>query len=1066
MKKIFTTLLLLSISLVQLWAAPVDRTKALQAAQAFLASKGIALKTNLNTAYRAPRKGAPAQSQAASYYIFANGQGGGFVVVSGDDRTPAILGYSDSGTFDESNMPDNMRAWLQTYADQIEALDSQADKVTVRKTKSRKASQATSHSVAPLLTTTWDQGTPYNNLCPDHPSGEKTVTGCVATAMAQMMYHHRAASATSLLKATDAYTTKSVSISVPSYPAGSPINWNDMIDDYSKGYTEAQGTAVAQLMAYVGSALHMDYNIGDNGGSGAAPEQMAYALKQHFGYDASTKLIYRNSYDIESWEKRIYDELQANCPVVYGGGSSKGGHAFVIDGFDGDELFHVNWGWSGQSNGYFLLSILNPNNTTGIGASSSSDGYSIEQAALVGARPATTSTTFHVPELSAQPNNVENGNIHYTFANISTKNMYSDLGIGYIDSNNNIVLLKNKGYDLQFGRTGIFPDISFNLSYSAFPEDGTYDIFPIYKPQGSTEWYLCDTDDHLALTATRQGTSLAINDNNIYYSGTESINITSITFPGAKMVKVEQPVKVSITNNGDEYNGVLYCFASTSSTKGEFMSRTGLAMKPGRSQTIDMAFTPETAGTYNVWICTDEDGTNVLAQSTVTITEASSEKSLNVSSFTLNNLSADGTTIYGNDISGSIVITNTGSTAFSGDIIVFLMASDTQHSSYKSVDHKLPKLSLAANESTTIDFKFNNHGLNRYYVLQLIYNTNGYPALNGGISSVYLLEPGVTVYKADGTSSATKAGSSITIADDVVAVDFAGLTGIESIEPNQNPNVLYYFDSASDVPSALTGNIVCGETAGTINLDDQYAFYVPKTFTAQSACYKRTNTIGTNGTGGWETMVLPFDVNDGIYQDSRKLDWFKADGEKDKNLWVMDFARDQDGTVVFGYASSIEANRPYIIAVPYDRWGEEWNLVGKELSFRANNVTILSEAIAATGSANYVFKGTTIAKQLTSAYLMNSEGTAFLQTDGEAKPFRAYFVGKNDAANAARQLSIYIDDDTPTAIALPNVNTAQPSAIFNLSGMKVGQTSNASDGTATQNLPKGIYIINGKKIVK
>ena len=110
MKKNFTTLLLLSISLVQLWAAPVDRTKALQAAQAFLASKGIALKTNLNTAYRAPRKGAPVQSQAASYYIFANGQGGGFVVVSGDDRTPAILGYSDSGTFDESNMPDNMRA--------------------------------------------------------------------------------------------------------------------------------------------------------------------------------------------------------------------------------------------------------------------------------------------------------------------------------------------------------------------------------------------------------------------------------------------------------------------------------------------------------------------------------------------------------------------------------------------------------------------------------------------------------------------------------------------------------------------------------------------------------------------------------------------------------------------------------------------------------------------------------------------------------------------------------------------------------------------------------------------
>ena len=112
----------------------------------------------------------------------------------------------------------------------------------------------------------------------------------------------------------------------------------------------------------------------------------AEAYTKYFGYDNSCYVGERRDYSIDDWFDMLYNEIEQGFPVLFSGFSSGGGHAFVLDGFDGENLFHLNWGWGGGSNGWFLVGILNPGDTSGIGASSSSDGYSMSQRALFNLR--------------------------------------------------------------------------------------------------------------------------------------------------------------------------------------------------------------------------------------------------------------------------------------------------------------------------------------------------------------------------------------------------------------------------------------------------------------------------------------------------------------------------------------------------------------------------------------------------------------------------------------------------------------------------------------------------------
>ncbi|MBR6456128.1 MAG: C10 family peptidase, partial [Prevotella sp.] len=229
--------------------------------------------------------------QVNGLYVFKMAKNEGFVIVSNDDRTEPILGYSDSGNFDPDNMPDNMRAWLQGYADQIAWLNEHGVENAVA-TLPTLTGTPVKHPIEPLISTRWNQDTPYNDLAPEYAAGEKSATGCVATAMAQVMnYHKWPETQTAALSGYTKDYSGATCVAVDAVPA-TTFDWNNMIDDYRSGYTAAQGTAVATLMRYCGQSVKMNYGAS----SGANTGGVADALKNYFNYASTTAYKDRSFY--------------------------------------------------------------------------------------------------------------------------------------------------------------------------------------------------------------------------------------------------------------------------------------------------------------------------------------------------------------------------------------------------------------------------------------------------------------------------------------------------------------------------------------------------------------------------------------------------------------------------------------------------------------------------------------------------------------------------------------------------------------------------------------------------
>lgn len=305
-KTVLFMLMLAALHPHQASARQVSEEQAAATARMFLSQRGIAGAMH-QAPRRAPRR-VPAPDVDAPYYIFNVGSGEGYVVVSGDDRTAAILGYADHGSLDGKALPDALCYLLDGYAQQIAWLDANPQ-------PRRAEAPAVRTPIAPLLQTQWNQGSPYNSLCPlvtyatdDAEVQERAVTGCVATSMAKVMnYHQWPAAATVPLPA---YTTRTLNLEVPALKP-TTFSWDAMTNSYSgTSSTEAQ-TAVATLMQHCGTALQMDYNRSGAGGSSAYYVSVAEALRLYFGYDSDVCYVQRHHYSYLEWVGMIYAELAA-----------------------------------------------------------------------------------------------------------------------------------------------------------------------------------------------------------------------------------------------------------------------------------------------------------------------------------------------------------------------------------------------------------------------------------------------------------------------------------------------------------------------------------------------------------------------------------------------------------------------------------------------------------------------------------------------------------------------------------------------------------------------------------
>lgn len=1054
-------------------AAPVSRQQALEAATSFMRQKGLSVAAgNVRMAYRAPLK---KNSEATAYYVFnatspqgSNGSGQGFVIVSGDDRTVPILGYADKGAFDPDRLPANLQAWLESCEAQIRQLGENVhENVNTNGNKKgkapRKEAEASKKAIIPMLTTTWNQDDPYNRMCPVL-SNKRCVTGCVATAMAQTMFYHRANSVGATQADISGYTTSSYGLTVNSIPAGTTLDWANMLDDYSGNETDEQCNAIAVLLAACGASVSMDYGIYETGGSSASSSAIPNALKTYFGYQAEMSYKSRENYTIDEWDNLIFNELKNNRPVIYNGDTSRGGHAFVIDGYDGDGLYHVNWGWGGMSDGYFVLSVMNPNNTSGIGASTTGEGYSINQGAVIGVQPDAFETEPEIQTLTADNLSLSGNTITAYFRNNTSNSHMVLCGFGVVDANGQAVLVNDWIYSASNLPSGNwYPNVDITISSSNFSNaglsPGTYQLVPVCQMDDNEEWIPCNraATDYVEAVYADDGTVTLI-----LHTAEVNLQASDFEFPGSLVAGTSQTVNFNISNLGDEFNGVVYFFLN-----GDYTSKTGVALAAGKTLRTSFNFVPASAGTYTIDITLDEEGTQSIGSTQVEITAGSTVQSLEVLSFVVENADPNNNnTIYGTTLNGTAVIKNNASTVYAGDLIAYLFSNTEPYGSFSYVQSNNFSLVVPAGGQTTVDVSFPELSTDLYYMVSFRYDSNN--KLTNSNFSPYDMEPGLVVWKADGTTVATAADANVSVPDYATAVDLTG-TGVTNVSPNQNPNTLYYIGENDDLPNGLADkNVIRGNSASSIALSEGNDFYVPKTFTASEISFSMTPAITTNGKGGWSTLVLPFEVTSVTRTDTHQsLDWFRSRTDSDKDFWMKSFAEVNGTTALFGYAAQHEANVPYIVAFPGSKWGEEYNLGGKELVFSGHNARLTADARMISSTSVYNFVGTTTAQELTGAFCLNETGNQFARANESValQPFRAYFVAKTQTSALPTKLTIGSVNETTTDLLIPIATDGERVDVYDISGTKVRTIVVKGGSLQLDTLPKGVYIIKGKKIV-
>ena len=897
---------------------------------------------------------APSASQltmakkVSGLYVINIGKSEGFVIVSPDDRTDAILGYADSGNLNPDNMPENMKAWLQGYADEIAW--AKRHNITANATTAQRAHRAVKTAIAPLVSAQWNQNDPYNKHVNNSTYFDYSdvVTGCVATAMAQVMYYtakKAGLSSSYTLVATDSYTTK-WGKTIPVVPANTALNWSSMKDTYTSGETGAAADAVATLMKACGASVKMSYANVDNGGSSANSNIIDDALITYFGYDETTQYADRSFYSYLNWIELLYNELSQGRAILYSGQSIGGGHEFVCDGYQSEDYFHINWGWGGKSDGFFKLAALAPDEQ-GIGGSTSTEGYNAGQSAVIGIQLKGGSGTVldvHKNTVSLTLNGVsadktsittdETANITFNITNNSEDIYDGEIGIKYIDG------------DLGDGKMFIIPaGETQNCVVEFRPKTaGTYKI-TAYKPNGIGGYGSIDPSNSKCVEVT-------------VTAGSATDNLTLTLTPAV--------------DNAELYSGTTY-------------------------------------------------------------------------------------DLYGNIFKAVVRIQNTSTTTdYSGKLLWKLLPKS--YSGTFTFDDKkiyIPKDSYIDVPITVEGLDYNE----TFYRLALNYRFNGDKAETSWRQ--YYLYPAIIAYKADGTKTVTKpSGTNFYAPDNVLAVDVTGM-GITTAT-SAEPNCLFIIGESDESPTGVGNVIVKGTssyTATNIELTDGSDFYSPVDFTASNIEFTFNNNRRADGTKGWNTIMLPFDVSE-VTANGTAIGWFNSNTDTGKQFWLKEFTSDAPGVVNFSFTNEMKANTPYIIALPGNHWGSEYDLSDKTIKFIGQDVVVKKSERGIVTAENYRFIGNTQQDNTVNIYCINNDGDKFILDNGSA-PFRAFF--KADIFDrTVTSLAIGFDETTgiksltltPAPIGKGN------DAIYDLQGRRIGQWS-----TLNSQLRPGLYIINGKKVI-
>ena len=551
-------------------------------------------------------------TEGKAYYTFDNGNNRGFVIVSGDDRLPEVIGYATKGELTDDNMPIQLKSLLDAFEKRYGEMvgdDALMERATAERQALTRSYLSANVSVSPLLgDIVWGQDTPFNNLCP--LSGEQhCVTGCVATAMAQVMAYHKYPA--KLQADIPAYSRNGFPLGAITASSAPAYDYANMLGNYSiSSYTNAQASAVATLMFHSGCALQMGYGVY---ASSASSYCIPYALAHYFGYDESTlAYITRADYSLADWCKIIDHELTNKRPVIYSGRNTTiGGHAFVCDGADGNGFYHINWGWSGSCNGYFDITILNEYESE---SATAADGFNSDNDIVIGIRPAGATTTAPIAKgkgLFANFNSVSSSKATRTnaaqnfsgTANITVFNISSKAFDGWVA----LAVEKGEGFELISSK--------YKVNITATTLSGTYyfqstDIsFSYCFPVGVTKiWVVYGNGDSVTGVCSgfekRPYYYANATETSINYSLGHTLSAT-ITSDATIYAGISNDLTLTMTNTGsNEYldNVLIYTSSTTTKPSSETSKMMMTVAANGGSTTRQLPVSPTEAGDLYVWI--------------------------------------------------------------------------------------------------------------------------------------------------------------------------------------------------------------------------------------------------------------------------------------------------------------------------------------------------------------------------------------------------------------------------------------------------------------------------------